>query len=365
MSKYLLLLIITVPMVLMACNENELPGEEVIQLAVTDTLGSNIGDENYVFGSIECVRIDSEDRILVLDGTDCFIKVYSSSGEYLHSFGGSGSGPGEFLEPVSFAVLNNGNIAVADWDAWCIWLFNSSHEYIGEIGPLPNGAPLSLRAGIGGGIVGLGLSFADAGDEYDGEYNVSAWADSTVPYLEYLSGKVEITTGENGEITVSYPDVCFDTDSCGTVFAALSTDSTWCVEKISISGASEIFIRRDWRKVALSPEADAALDQLNAETGAETETAGRFAPGISGVYCDGLSRIWIRSGTSVHPFFYIYSEDGELLGTAECKELLDPLSELEFVFSENAILAWDTDPADYPKVYLLRNPFVRGANIYQ
>jgi|GEM_PF-6270915 len=357
MNNHLLVSITTVLAVLLACTENEYPDLTVIQMTVTDTLGTNTGDEHYVFGSIECVRVDSESRILVLDGVNCMIRVYSASGDYLHSFGGRGSGPGEFLDPVSFAVLNNGNIAVADWEAWRIWLFDSSHEYIGELGPFPDGAPLSIRAGSGGSIVGLGLSFANAGDEFDGEYHVSAWADSTAPYFEYLSGEVAISAGESGEITISYPDVCFDTDSCGTVFAALSTDSTWCVERISVSGESEVFVRQNWSRAAWSPEAKAALDQFFEETGNEIGASDQFAPGITGVYCDGFSRVWIRSGTAAHPLFHIYSEGGELLQAAECQELFDPLCELDFVFAENAVLAWNTDPADYPKVYVFRNPF--------
>ncbi len=357
-SKYLPVLLIFLSAVGCSTGKMEEPlSDDLIQLSVVDTIGVEHGDERYVFGAIAGVQFDLQSKLLVLDGINGLIRVYSQGGEFLDSFGGLGSGPGEFLEPLAFTILSTGEIAVVDWDSWCIWLFTESNEYSGRLGPFPDGPPLSIRPGANGRIAGLGLSFGYSAEDLAGEYFIAAWSDSVIPVQKYLSGDISISALESGEITIDYPAVCFDTDPLGNLYYALSTDSTWRVEYFSATGVPGLVLEQEYSRRELSSAALVEVMQMDAETGAESENETRFSLAITGVYCDGTDRVWVRSGGSDHPYFDVYSSEGEHLESVSCPGLCDPLSEIEFLITEFMIIAWDTNPVDYPKVYLLNNPF--------
>jgi hypothetical protein len=70
------------------------PGEEWV-LEEDLRIGAVEGDLNYVFGRIAGIGVDSDGRILVLDGQAQHIQVYSSDGVYEQTLGRRGDGPGE------------------------------------------------------------------------------------------------------------------------------------------------------------------------------------------------------------------------------------------------------------------------------
>lgn len=59
------------------------------------------------------IEIDKSNNIYVLDMKAHNVKKYNRYGDYIKKFGRSGRGPGEFMEPIRFSVLD-GKIAVAD-----------------------------------------------------------------------------------------------------------------------------------------------------------------------------------------------------------------------------------------------------------
>ena len=55
-----------------------------------DSIGIEMGDSNYVFGSISDFDYAPDGRILILDGIQCCIFVYSQSGEFIERIGRPG-----------------------------------------------------------------------------------------------------------------------------------------------------------------------------------------------------------------------------------------------------------------------------------
>ncbi|MCD4702147.1 MAG: hypothetical protein K8S24_09865, partial [Candidatus Aegiribacteria sp.] len=88
--------------------------ELVFQLMITDSIGVELGDSNYVFGSIEASSHTTEGNILVLDRPACCVREYTSGGEFVRGFGRRGTGPGEFNNPLSMVRLGDGRIGVLD-----------------------------------------------------------------------------------------------------------------------------------------------------------------------------------------------------------------------------------------------------------
>lgn len=76
-------------------------------------LGSVDGPRPTVFGRIADVAVDHDGSIYVLDSHYHEIRQFSPDGSYIATFGGPGSGPLEFRDPVTIAILPGGQIAVA------------------------------------------------------------------------------------------------------------------------------------------------------------------------------------------------------------------------------------------------------------
>jgi hypothetical protein len=60
-------------------------------------IGKEYGSDEEMFGYIRIIAFDSEDNIYVVDSYELTIKVFDKQGKFINSFGGEGSGPGEFI----------------------------------------------------------------------------------------------------------------------------------------------------------------------------------------------------------------------------------------------------------------------------
>lgn len=87
-----------------------------------------VGD---LFGPRDLV-VDPEGNILVVDTGNSRIVKYSPSGELLGSYGGAGSGDGQFLEPSSITLAPSGDIYVADYWNRRIQRFDSNFTFLSK-----------------------------------------------------------------------------------------------------------------------------------------------------------------------------------------------------------------------------------------
>jgi len=83
-------------------------------LAVTDSIGIETGDSNFVFGQIAGAAYAPDGRIAVLDMKQKAVLFYSPDGSFLMRVGRQGSGPGEFLMPSSISFYRDGSMVVGD-----------------------------------------------------------------------------------------------------------------------------------------------------------------------------------------------------------------------------------------------------------
>jgi DNA-binding beta-propeller fold protein YncE len=71
------------------------------------------------------VAVDARGNVYVVDYLNNRIQVFTGTGVYLNQWGTTGSGPGQFLNPVGIAVDRNGNVYVADTNNSRIQVFGS------------------------------------------------------------------------------------------------------------------------------------------------------------------------------------------------------------------------------------------------
>lgn len=337
-----------------SCGAPSEPEASVMELEMSpmDTIGQASGDGSYLFGDILSVQFAPDGSIMVLDGISCAVREYSSNGELLGEFAGKGSGPGQLLDPMDMAVLSDGRTAVADWGAWGMVFYDSTMSFLGNIAPMPGGSPVDIVPGADGSFTGLGLVFTGE----SGEYFLGSWRESIDEEFRFLQGEAQVRTSQEGEIEISFPTVVFDSDQEGNLYAALSTDSTFIVERFSPSGGLDQTIAENFQRIPVNEES-AAVYAREAELLGEDPPEEMFSTIVADLYCDGESRLWVRMGTSPYPFFRVYDHRGDFLGTVTCRTLHDPLFELDFTFGGGRILAWNTDPEDYPKIIVMENPF--------
>jgi uncharacterized protein (TIGR03663 family) len=79
----------------------------------------------------------ADGELYVTDTGNERVQVFASDGTFLRAFGGTGSEPGQLLEPVGIAIGPDGNVYVADTGNARISVFTKQGEPVAQI-PMPN-----------------------------------------------------------------------------------------------------------------------------------------------------------------------------------------------------------------------------------
>ena len=113
--------------------------EEVYRVGVVD------GESWEMFAEVSQVAFDANGNLYVFDGTsggmlfggmrlmrsgEVRVLVFDAAGRFVREFGSSGGGPGEFNQPMGFAVLRDGTVVVSDVGHRAYQLFNASGEFL-------------------------------------------------------------------------------------------------------------------------------------------------------------------------------------------------------------------------------------------
>ncbi|HOP27113.1 MAG TPA: hypothetical protein PLM22_09155 [Candidatus Sabulitectum sp.] len=86
---------------------------DAVSLAITDTIGVEMGDSCYMFGyAADCIRTDS--MIYVLDMPRAKLQKYLPDGTYAGFIGGRGDGPGELFMPQWLEMFPDGSFLIQD-----------------------------------------------------------------------------------------------------------------------------------------------------------------------------------------------------------------------------------------------------------
>jgi hypothetical protein len=105
-------------------------------------IGTVEGDANYQFGQIGFLAVGSDGRIFVLDAQAQQIKVFGGDGEFQHTIGKAGGGPGEIGLGAQFILTGPGDtLIVPDMANQRVSLFLPDGSSAGSY-------PLSLADGI-------------------------------------------------------------------------------------------------------------------------------------------------------------------------------------------------------------------------
>ena len=119
-------------------------------------VGTDNNDEAPIFGDIISFDVDRQGRIFVLDFQAQEISIFDSDGTFVRTFGGEGTGPGEFEQAVSVDISENGQALVMQMLKAQLSIFDPTGRYL-------------RTESIG--IPGVGLRPYRGGFDFLGRYN--------------------------------------------------------------------------------------------------------------------------------------------------------------------------------------------------
>jgi hypothetical protein len=131
-------------------------------------VGSMAGAEWETFGDIRGVAFDAQGRLYIFDQQSSRVVVTDAQGKLVRTVGKAGEGPGELRSPVTFTVLRDGTIVIADMGHRAYQLFGPDGAFqrmvsfsgsgemirLGDMAPDPRGGAVFS----GGGNVMISMS---------------------------------------------------------------------------------------------------------------------------------------------------------------------------------------------------------------
>jgi streptogramin lyase len=117
----------------------------------------------FTYGGPGDLAVAPDGEVYVTDGA--FIRHYSPKGVYLGSFGGTGSGPGQFTSTIGgLAVGPKGKVWASDYSGGRVEAFSASGTYVRSVA---DSGKAALVGAIGVGVTASALYISDNGHERD------------------------------------------------------------------------------------------------------------------------------------------------------------------------------------------------------
>lgn len=88
--------------------------QKLEKIQLVSEIGQLYGEPNETFGFIKDIKIDSYNRIYILDRNQQHIQVYKANGDYITKLGNKGQGPGEFEMAYSMDTYKDSLLYVSN-----------------------------------------------------------------------------------------------------------------------------------------------------------------------------------------------------------------------------------------------------------
>lgn len=336
------------------------PADEapVFRLVPVLEIGVEFGDDDYVFSQIADAGVTLDGRILILDGQTCCISVYDDEGVFIQRAGGTGEAPGEFLFPSAMTVLSHGGVLVSDPMLSRMTIFAPDLTVDRVISGFIPFSPDRVAPARNGGFTGSHRTFDRENSLYG--HLVGLWGEEPEPELIYYRRHVPFIIERVRESTTETL-VSFTSGFDGTVYIAPCSETEYRVEVFDSGGELLRVIEEDREPRDRTPEEmererEAMDRQLRREEAPPelvwSPASRRDQIPLGGLGIDNLNRLWVRDGREEHPVFDVYREDSFQFRA----ELTDPETErrrLTIKVTPQGILAWERNPEDYPRLFVL------------
>ncbi|MCK5133550.1 MAG: 6-bladed beta-propeller [Candidatus Sabulitectum sp.] len=327
-------------------------------LHVTDSIGVEIGDSNYVFGAIVGTGFAKNGDIAILDAQKSSVSLFSADGEFIRTVGRDGSGPGEFLLPVTMAFRPEGGLIVADAMGSKLVYFDENYEYLSETTGFIPSPPGQIVAIDGMEFIGMKPDWEQNEDGMFMGFTVAKWTmDSSIPVTVYHS---EMSPFNPTDLSAMSDDLAlFTATADGTVFTApMSTEEYSFTAWTSEGEEIYTYVNEDFERVEKTQsEMDLETELVNAQMIAQgmPPSMANWEPvpyrnSISLLFIDGIDRLWVSKGTSDTDTFDVFDLDGNFLFTAAL-DAGEASKTWGTMIGREKFICFDANPEDYPRVF--------------
>ena len=365
-------LVIASALLLFGCSreENYFPVPEIAyHLAVTDSIGTEIGEEEYMFGMASDPTYSPDGRILVVDRLKHYVFVYSEEGEYLETIGREGEGPGEYRMPSSVDFYPDGSLLVGDNDG--ITLLDSSFNYVDQV-MWDTFHPWVRKTLDDGGFIGNMNRFNPGEDGFTIDNILGRWEygeqDVSVEYYSF-SSEMDMSSPGTIDHTESRDNVLtFCASPNGRVFYSRSVLDDIVIHGCEPDGTEFLLIDEELphRVRKTQEELDREMSTVTAAFSAMARQAGRsvneieiildpYRRTVQEMFVDGSNRLWVRLGIYPGIVFRVYDMEGNVLFHAMVDYNGDQLDLINWTVSGDryGFLALNTSMEYCQKVYMM------------
>lgn len=336
---------------------------EMVELSICRTVGSEIGDSTEVFGAIADVSRDGQGNILVLDQISRGVKVFTSEGDYICQIGRGGEGPGELALPMYAVALNNGEVLVHDPMNNAFIAYDREYNYLENVSLWDNGPPIETVASGDSSFAGILLEFDMERQQPMMIRKIGVFSDSREPDVLVYTDEVPFDF-DNFTNVLSSMIFAFTiaADPQGRLFYSPVSSETYEIFCFDEEGVEFLHIIRDIPQVAKTEiemeEEVQYIESWAARMGMqgvpiiwEPDPYRNF---IGSLGVDDQNRLWVARGTETQPVFDVYSMAGDELFSAV---LPVESSSWKFNIDRWGILGWKEDPeAGFQQLYLIPFP---------
>ncbi|NLP05314.1 hypothetical protein GX411_05135 [Candidatus Fermentibacteria bacterium] len=335
-------------------------GVPVRTLTVTDSIGVELGDSDYVFGQVAGAMWTPDGNIAVIDMKRCAILFYTPDGEHISTLGRRGSGPGEFQIPTSMAWLGDGRLLVTDAMSRTISIFDDSLRFAGSLEGFFPTPPVAITSVDSASFVGLKPEFEQNEQGMFTGFTLARWSMDSIPAtVTYFADLVPF---DPGNLAASFAGNIFSFAAApdGTVYRAPMTSEGYTIECYQPDGTLRMTIERDYQPVPKTPEeieeerafVQERMEASGAPAGMFTWEPEPMKSSIGGLMVDPEGDLWVRRGWTDEVVFDVFDSTGTLLYTAR----LDRTGDAEMwqvSCGTGGFLAFDANPESWSRVFIL------------
>ncbi len=372
----LLFMLCSALLLTLACGTSEIETEQVVEnshtssdiedyvlpiadtyLYISDSIGIDMGDSNYVFGAVSSATLTTDGNIAVLDMQKIAISLFTPDGEFIGNVGRKGSGPGEFLYPAAIASRPEGGFVVSDLMGNKLINYDNNYEYFSELTGFYRSPPLAFVAIEGMEIIALKSVVDETENRISLGKAIGKWTiEDPEPSVIYYSS---LTPFDPENLSNEDTAVLFAASVSGIVFTSPISPDVYSFISWSREG-DELFthIDEDFQPERRTQEdIDAEIEQIDRRMSSQGLSASaidwepnpdEFA--IRGLFVDGINRLWVSKGTTQTPYFDVYDISGLHLFSAALDAGLRSHS-WNTIIVQDKFICFDLNPEDYPKVF--------------
>lgn len=363
------LFVITMLVAITAClsrepvdSEESVTGADIpavdVWLTITDSIGVEMGDSDFVFGKPVAAFRMPAGRLAVLDMQECRVSIFSSDGELLGCLGGYGSGPGEFLLPFGLAITPTGGIVVSDAMSGRMEYYNSNMTYVHGNGGYYLSPPTNCVFLTDTTFIAMKPDYETEGTTINAGFVVALWNTASIEpqqvYYRYLKpfSPMDLSGSAKG-----IP--LFAATADGNVYTSPVSTTEFTINGWNPDGSSLFVITEPFDMVQKSQEViDREREYLQGVMnlgGAPDSMHDIFEPeayyyAISTIGIGPDGNLWVGLGYHSRPVFRVYNPQN---GQYEFTAALDCDRNLTVMMNRWGFAALEQLSDQWPRVFLL------------